>query len=81
MFIQPCYIRRNTPRLIRELENLGYQKFAKLSDTLDSIYCWDSFYATKDYADVTGNQYRFENDRNNPPYRLGKICGDTHRGC
>lgn len=51
MFIQPCYIRRNTPRLIRELENLGYQKFAKLSDTLDSIYCWDSFYATKDYAD------------------------------
>lgn len=62
MFIQPCYIRRNTPRLIRELERLGYQKFAKLSDTPDSIYCWDSFYATKDYADCISSAATVKED-------------------
>lgn len=62
MFIQPCYIRRNTPRLIREVERLGYQKFAKLSDTLDSIYCWDFFYATKDYADCISSAATMKED-------------------
>lgn len=62
MFIQPCYIRRNTPRLIRELERLGYQKFAKLSNTPDSIYCWDSFYATKDYADCISSAATVKED-------------------
>lgn len=62
MFTQPCYIRKNTSHLLYELERLGYQQFAKLSETADSIYCWDSYYVTRDYDECVSSATTVKND-------------------
>ena len=35
-FIQPCFIRKNTPELIKKLEELGYKPFGSVKYELDT---------------------------------------------
>ena len=44
-FIQPCYIKKNTPELRKKLESLGYSLRGKLKN-FSRIYCKRNTYST-----------------------------------
>lgn len=46
MFIQPCFIRKNTPELREKLRNMGYEYHGKenITDNLSSLHCCNGWY-------------------------------------
>ena len=46
MFIQPCFIRKNTPELIKKLEELGYNRHPSYGDNGQYLYLNRGFYHT-----------------------------------
>ena len=46
MFTQPCYIRKNTPELRKELDVLGYNRHPSYSDNVQYLYLNRGFYHT-----------------------------------
>lgn len=68
MFTTPCYIEKNVPYLIKELERIGYRKLLILGDYNDFRY-FDKYIATLSYGiivlnnnDVDINSYNCENN-------------------
>lgn len=46
MFIQPCFIRKNTPEIRKKLEELGYNRHPSYGDNGQYLYLNRGFYHT-----------------------------------
>ena len=51
IFIQPCFIRKNTPELIEKLEELGYKKNITYLEYEHNLYVGGGIYSSANFID------------------------------